>query len=538
MKRTLALILAMMLLVSVFACTASAEAPKVIRYGHGYDATTLDPQNAEDDGSYFVINNIIEPLVVGYDGTIHPGVAESWETSEDGTVYTFHLRQSNWSDGTPLTAKDFVYAAQRVLSPDAAYAQAYSFYTLKNGEQYNLGECAFEEVGVKALDDYTLEYTLSAPSATFLFDVSGYAFAPMNQAACEKYGETYGAEADNMLTNGPFICTEWLHDSKITISKNENYWNAENVHIDEVQYIIGASGQVAVDLFMAEELDVAGFSKQDNIDTMMMLGMDYTTNLSSSNFIWMNCSGGSDATTKFMSNTNFRNAISAAISREDVMRVCNVVGVPADRIAAPTLVTASGKSWDEAYPVEGWSTQAEPEKAKEYLNKAMEELGTTVEEVPELVMVCFDSQSNMTKLQAIQDMVFQTLGINCVISPQPIQQMFALVMGGEFDFWVGGKSLETPDWLSQIGFEFSDGQGAIGGYKNEEYNAMFHAAETAATQEEREALLIQLENIIIEDMTTLHLFWSEEYTFTVPGLTGLKELNGYGPYFAMCEMAS
>lgn len=538
MKRALSLLLALVMMISVCAVYASADSGKVIRYGHGYDATSLDPQNNEDDGSYFIVNNIIEPLVRGYDGVINPALAESWESDEAGMVYTFHLRQSTWSDGTPVTANDFVYAAQRILDPEKAFAQASAYYILANGEKYNMGECAFEEVGVKALDDSTVQYTLDHADATFLFTVSGYAFAPMNQAACEQYGETYGAEAGNMLTNGPFTCTEWLHDSKITIVKNPNYWNADSVKIDEVQFIVGASGQTAVDLFMAGELDVASFSKHDQIDMMEMLGLESTTQMNNSNFIWMNCSGGSEATAAVMSNANFRNAISAAISREDIMNVCNVVGTPAYRIAAPTLVTSSGKSWDEALPVEGWSVKAEPEKAKAYLDAAMAELGMTVDQVPELVMVCYDSQSNMVKLQAVQDMIFQNLGINCVISPQPIQQMFQLVMGGEFDFWVGGKTIDTPDWLGQIGFEFSDGLGAIGGYQNDEYNALYHAAENAATQEEREAILVQLEQIIVNDMTTLHLYWSEETTFTATGLTGLKDLNGYGPYFAMCEYAN
>jgi len=509
----------------------------VIRFGHAYDATTLDPQNCYDDGSYYILNNICEGLVVGYDNEIHPGIAETWDVNEDGTVYTFHLRQSTWSDGTPLTAHDFVYSAKRVLDPNMAYENAYTFYSLKNGEAYNLGECDFEEVGVKALNDYTVEYTLENPSAIALYMFSSYVFAPVNQAACEQYGETYGAEANTILTNGPFTCTEWLHESKITIQKNENYWNADNVKIDEVQFIIGASSQVGVDLFMANELDVGIFTGNTSINALNMLGLNSETKLSGSNFVHMNCSGGSEASARFMSNANFRKAISCAISREDIMRVGDIVGIPAHRISAPTLTVADGRTWDEAYPLTGWSTTAEPEKAKEYLNLALEELGATVEEIPTLVMVCFDSQSNLDRLQAMQDMLYQTLGINCEISPQPIQQMFELVDNGQFDFWTGGKTVEVPDWLDQIAYEYSTEPGSIGYYNNPEYDALYDQAGKTASMEERNELVFQLEQMIVDEMTTLHLYWNEDYTFMVPSLTGLKECNGYGPYFALCDYA-
>ena len=296
MKKMLALVMAALMPMSCFSASAAEE--KVLRFGHAYDATTLDPQNCTDDGSYFVINNIIEPLVVAHRGQVHPGIAESWEISEDGLVYTFHLRQSKWSDGTPLTANDFVYAVKRILDPAAAFENAYSFYVIKNGEAYNLGNCAFEDVGVKALDDYTLQYTMEYPSVTTLYAFGGYAFAPMNQAACEKYGTAYGAEAENLLTNGPFTCTEWLHESKITITKNPNYWNAENVKLDKVEFVIGAARQVAVDLFMAGDLDVGTFMDHDSIDTLTMLGMESVSRLSGYNFLHYNVAGGSKETQK------------------------------------------------------------------------------------------------------------------------------------------------------------------------------------------------------------------------------------------------
>ena len=538
MRKIFALLLTIVMMMSLFTgCGSSSQEDeyKVIRFGHAYDASTLDPQNCYDDGSYYVLNNICEGLVVGYDGEIHPGIAESWEISDDSRVFTFHLRESTWSDGTPLTAHDFVYSVKRILDPESAFENAYSFYDLVNGEKYNMGECDFEEVGVKALDDYTVEYTLETPSASGLFGFCSYLYAPVHQATVEEFGETYGAEADKILTNGPFTCTEWLHESKITIKKNENYWNAENVNIDEVQFVVGAADQVAVDLFAANELDAGIFYDQDAINSLDSMGLESESRIAGYNFIYLNCAGGSDETAKFMSNVNFRKALNCAISREDVMKAGAAVGQAADRISAPNLVTDSGKTWDEAYPVEKWSTTAEPEKAKEYLDAALAEIGATVEDVPTLNMLCFDSQANMDKLQAVQDMIYQTLGIECKINPQPIQQMLDMVDNGEFDFWTGGKTLEYPDWYQQVAFEFTNEPGSVSRYDNPEYTKLFDDYDRTTTIEEGEKLLHEMEKTIIEDMTCIHLYWNEDYTYTVSGLTGIKNLNGYGPWFAMCD---
>lgn len=555
MKKMIALLLATMMLLALSAGCSGDDKPAVdnpgnndasqpvvddkydvIRFGHAYDATTLDPQNCYDDGSYFVLNNVNEGLVKGYGGEIHPGIAESWDISDDGMVYTFHLRDAKWSDGTPLTAHDFVYSAKRILNPETAFEQAATYYNFKNGEKYHLGDCTFEEVGIKALDERTLECTLEDPTAVFLHALASYAMGPVKQEACEAAGEEYGAEADSIVTSGPFTVTEWLHESKITLKKNEHYWDADNIHIDEIQFIIGAESQVAVDLFMAGELDVGLFTGNTSINTLNSMGLNSISRMSTYYFAHLNCAGHDEEAGRFMGNANFRKALSCAIGREEIMLVSDVVATPSHRIMVPTLNTASGKSWDEEYPLNGWSASAEPEKAKQYLDLALQEIGATVEEVPVLEMLCFDSQNNLDKYQAMQDMILQNLGINCVINPQPIQQMLDMVDNGQFDFWLGGKPVTTPDWLDDVGSEYdSTYAGAITGYVNPEYSRLADEASKATDMKVRNELLYQMEQIIVNDMTTLSLYWLEECTMFVPELTGIEDCNGLGPYFANCR---
>lgn len=543
MKKTIALVLIVVMIMTFTAgCsggntnTGSEDAYHVIRFGHSYDPTTLDPQNCYDDGSYFILNNINEGLVIGYGGEFYPGIAESWDISDDGMVYTFHLRDAKWSDGTPVTADDFVYSAKRILDPNTAFEQAATYYSFENGEKCHLGECSFDEVGIKAIDDHTLECTLEDPTATLFYGLAGYGMGPVKKEAVEAAGEAYGAEADTIVTCGPFVVDEWLHDSKVVLKKNENYWNADNIKIDEIQFIIGADGQVGVDMFTAGDLDVGIFSENKQISTLETLGLESTVRMATYYFCHLNCSGHNEEAGRFMSNANFRKALSAAIGREDIMLVSDEAAEPSTRITVPSWETEDGKTWEEEYPLEGWSTVAEPEKAKEYLDKALKELNAKVEDIPELEMLCFDSQNNLDKYQAMQDMILRNLGINCVINPQPIQQMLDMADNGQFDFWLGGKPVTYPDWLDEVGMEYdSTFRGAIAGYENPEYSALAKSCDLAPTMKERSDILYEMEKIIADEMTTLSLYWLEEYTMYVPELTGIEDCNGLGPYFANCE---
>lgn len=537
MKKIIALVMAVaMLLICLAGCGGEGSGGtdyKVVRFAVAYDAPTLDPQQSKDDASYFIVTQIGEGLVMGYGGEIHPGVAERWETSEDGLTWTFHLRESKWSDGTDVTAKDFVYAAQRALDPNAARVAAQVFYVLENGEAYQQGQCSFEDVGIKTVDDHTLELHLAYPNAALLYIISRFDWFPMNQQACEAAGISYGAEADTLISNGPFVCTEWTHESKFVMKKNEYYWNAANVQIDELQYIIGAEDQVAADLAQAGELELMQTRNLQTIATLEGIGFASDKIIDTTAFLHMNCAGQNE-TGRFMSNLNFRKAISCAIDRTAVLNVAAEAGVVGTRITPPETLTADGTDWYEAYPLaDGWSTTAEPEKAREYLQKALDELGATTADIPEFELLCFDSQKNLDRGQAIQDMVLQTLGVKIVMNPQPLQQMLEMVDNGQYDFYFGGKPVIYPDWLKEIGYEYNiKDASAVTNYDNPAYTALYEEAERCVDMHERNRCINEMETIILEDMTTLYLYWQETNWCHVANLNGIEQLNGYGPYFA------
>ena len=542
MKKIIATVMAAVLLLGCLAgCggnddNSNGDAYHVIHFAVEYDAPTLDPQATNDDAAYLVINQIGEGLVVGYGGEIHPGMAERWDTSEDGLTWTFYLRESKWDDGTAVTANDFVYAAQRALEPGTARIAASEYYVLENAEAYQAGECDFEAVGIKAVDEHTLELRLAHTNAALLYTLSNYNWFPMQQQACEAVGISYGAEADTLASNGPFVCVEWGHESKFVLKKNENYWNADNVQIDEVQYVIGAADQVAADLAQAGDVDLMQTNDRQTIATLESLGFSSDKVVDTTAFLQMNCAG-QEETGRFMSNVNFRKALSCAIDREAVLQVAGETGTVGTRITMPGTLTADGKDWYEEYPLaDGWATKAESEKAKEYLQKALDELGATAADIPELELLCFDSQKNLERGQAIQDMVLQTLGVKIVLNPQPIQQMLEMKANSEFDFCFVGKAAVYPDWLKEIGYEFNSADpSAVTNYNNPVYTELYNEASQCVDMHVRNQCVNELESIIMEDMATLYLYWEETNWLHPANLTGIEQLNGYGPYFATAQ---
>ena len=227
MKKFAALLLALVMVLSMVACGStedtttadttgdatadSTSASNVLNVMVEVEVQSLDPQLATDGTSFEVIANFTDGLTqMDAEGAAVPAIAESWDISEDGTVYTFHLREdANWSNGEPVTANDFVYGWQRACDPATASEYAYMLSQIgqiKNAAAIQAGEMDLSELGVKAIDDKTLEVTLEVPVSYFLSLMYFPTFYPMNQAFYESLGEgTYGTSADTVLSNGAFI---------------------------------------------------------------------------------------------------------------------------------------------------------------------------------------------------------------------------------------------------------------------------------------------------------------------------------------------
>lgn len=284
------------------------------------EPNTLDAQKGSDMYGNKIINNINEPLLrMGEkeDGTneILPAAAEKYEVSDDGLVYTFHLREGlKWEDGEPLTAKDYEYGIKRAVDPATGSESAFLLDPIKNFAKLNgaEGEVNMDELGVKAIDDMTLEVTLENPATYFPTLVPFRVMLPCRQDLVEKYSDKYGAEADTVLSCGPFKVSEWTHNSRVTLVKNEDYWDKDNVKVETVNLPIMTDTNTVMNSFAVGEVDAVRTVLPEWVDKFK--GMDEVKNkevaVPSVAYLTINHQD------EYLKNDKIRLAISLAIDKE------------------------------------------------------------------------------------------------------------------------------------------------------------------------------------------------------------------------------
>jgi oligopeptide transport system substrate-binding protein len=266
------------------------EGKKQLNITNTSDIPTLDISKAEDTVSSEVLMNTMEGLVkLDKDGKIAPGIAEKWEKSEDGKTWTFNLRKNaKWSNGDPVTAKDFEYSWKRTLDPATASTYGFIMYDIVGAKDYNLGKVDNSDgVGIKAVDDYTLQVELVRPVHYFDSLMFFKSFLPQNQKAVEQFGSEYGTAADKIVYNGPFTLSSWKIEDMYTMSKNPTYWDTNSVKIDKVNTKVVKDGNAALNLYETGDIDIAVLSSE-NVDKYKDSPEFKTTLKASVNFFQIN----------------------------------------------------------------------------------------------------------------------------------------------------------------------------------------------------------------------------------------------------------
>lgn len=259
-KKLLAALLATAMTVTMFAgCgtpgskdskkddSSASSGKKRITYTLREDLPSMDPQNSNSISCATAEICTYAMLTRNVEGEIKPDAAESWDISDDGLTYTFHLRDGlKWSDGEDVKAGDYVYGIQRLMDPEMASDYAFIGYILKNGAEVNSGSVPVDELGVSAPDDKTVVIELAHPATYFLSMAAMATFGPTRKDYVEKYGKEYAADPEKSVYNGPFKMTEWKHGDEMILSKNENYWDADSIKLDEICVKTVADAKTAV----------------------------------------------------------------------------------------------------------------------------------------------------------------------------------------------------------------------------------------------------------------------------------------------------
>lgn len=476
----------------------STSDEKVLRYALKAEPPTLDPQLANSIPSATVGFHICDGLMRNNEGKIVPGAAESYEMSDDGLTYTFKLKDNlKWSDGEKITADQFVYGMQRLLDPATASEYAFIGMILKNAEKVNSGEVPVTDLGVKAIDDTTLEIQLEYPAGYFLSMLSMTQFCPTRQDLVEKYGKDFAADPDKNVYSGPFMVTDWAHGDRITLSKNPNYWDADNIKLDKVEIITVADANTQVAMYEEGELDF--------VEVPTELSANYADKTTSyydgaNDFVKLNMDGSSA-----LSNKNLRLALNYAMNRADYVQLTTGGIYDANtRYVLPQVNGVKGDYGDE-YPYEAFPLKGDAAKAKDYLTKAIAELGVASAADVNLELLTGDTEQNKKEVEVIQAQLQDTLGIKITIKQVPYKQRLEMENKHEFQMVVSGWVPDYSDPYSYLELWTTDSTYNQISYSSAAYDGYMKSSQTLTDPKERLDALFNAEKTLCEDAAIMPL---------------------------------
>ncbi|HBH12529.1 MAG: Oligopeptide ABC transporter, periplasmic oligopeptide-binding protein OppA [Clostridiales bacterium 38_11] len=349
------------------------EEQQILRVNWGSDPPDLDPQTTSDQLSMWILNSVMEGLVrLNPDGTIGTGLAESYTISDDNLTYTFYLRDAYWSDGTPITSHDFRYAWIRALNPTTKSNYAYQFFYIKGAREFNCGEeNDASTIGIKSLDDKTLEVTLNNPTPYFLNLTSFVTYMPVQNQTANLFGREYGETADQMVFSGPFIIEQWIKNDKLVLKKNEMYHDADAVRLDGIKGYMIRDNDTILRMYENDELDFINLPPEF-INKYLYSNEFKSLPEATTWYLMFNCEN------KYFSNYKMRLAFALATDAEAYVNViAQNSGAVAEGLTPPSM-TGKGHSFafDRYSVLPGYDT----DYASILFDEALAEIGATREE--------------------------------------------------------------------------------------------------------------------------------------------------------------
>lgn len=499
--------------------TATGGSGGTLNMRNTMEPTSLNTLLATYAYDFTPINAMIECLYRDDENDVpQPAGAETVDISDDKLVYTFHLREdATWSNGDPVVATDYEFAWQQALNPEVASDYAYMLYFIHNAESYFNGEVEWSEVGVKVIDDYTLEVTLDnpLPYATDLFAFP--TLAPINQKFYEEVGaDKYATDAEYFCCNGMYELTEWSHNSEIVFEKREEYWNADAVGPDEIVYKIITDSQAGLNSYLSREIDYTDLDSGEVVQQAEAAGFEVGVKPARSSYYLI-----VNTEDEFMSNQNLRLALAYAIDKQALIdTVYQNDNQPMTSFTPPAIYGAAGadgptfqeallEERGEMYPASG-----DLEKAQEYLQAALEELGCTVDEL-NLSIDCADDSLRRNCATFLQEQWRQNLGLeNITVNSMQTKQVSANRQSGDYCMSLGGWSPDYNDAINFLDLWVTDGGNNDSFWSNEEYDNLIAQATAEADEEVRQQYLFDAEEILAAEMPVIPLYWQcQNYSY-------------------------
>ena len=454
------------------------------------------------------------------DNVYHPAAADSWEVSEDGLTWTFHLRENaKWSDGEPVTAEDWVYSLIRYEDPAMANPYAFFFYNILNAEAFNKGEIEVEQFGVKQVDDYSFTITTSQPISYFMDIANWHYLVPKH--IVEEHGDAWADSPETAITNGPFVIQEWNKGSNVVYGLNPEYNGPWKPKIERLEMtIIPESGAPLLQMYQADEIETAPLDGDQLAQVMAdpnMQNQVFSQTAFTTAYLFFN-----DTKAPF-DNLQVRQAISHAIDRDALVQVMQGLVEPAYG-HLPTGFPCSQNDNEEFRAIQAY----DPEQAQQLLVDAGYPNG---EGIPALEL--WTRQGQYTReAEAIQNMLKETLGINVTVKDQERAFFMDKLAVHEIDF---GLVQWGADFVDPSNFFDWWGNQSRHTWQNAEFNQLIDEARSLIDEEQRCMLYNEAETILASDVGAVFVVYPVTGSLYKPYVGGLP-LNEKGTLGQMTQI--
>ena len=486
------------------------------------EPTTMNTMLAYDTGSSSILREIVSGLFkLDKNDKPIPDLIESYTVSDDKLTYTFKLKQGpKWSNGEPVTAKDYVFGWTTAMKPETG--ASYSFIladNIKGGDDYAAGKIKEDGLGISAPDDYTLSITFNKPIPYALSLFAFTAYMPLNQKAYESIGaDKYGKDADGVVTDGAYKVTEWQHNDHVTLTKNEDYWDKDKIGIPKLKYVMLSDANATLNAFKAGQLDFMTVGK-DQIKLLQAEGQPIAKYIETGPWYFMY-----NTTQKPFNNAKVRQAFGMSVDIDSYINDVLADGsVKADGLVPPGIAGANG---DYAEARGSIQPKYDPAQAKTLLAEGLKEVGMTADQFKP-VFTSTNTTSGQRDAAFFQEQWKTNLGVSVEIKLLDNKARFEAMQSQNFQFVMAGWSPDYNDPMTFLDMFMTNNGNNNGKYSNKTYDDLVTKAINEADPAKRQDYLIQAEKLVASTDAAIYPIYYRAINYT----TSQKYTGGtYTPF--------
>ncbi len=479
------------------------------------DPTSMDPRKNADPCTSCLNFLIYEGLTqMGKNGSVELALAEKIDISEDGRIYTFYLRDAIWSDGEPITAYDFEHSWRKTLSPQFSAACPHLFYPIKNAQKALQGIVPITETGIQAIDAKTLRIELENPTPYFLSLITFCNFYPIPRHV-EIQNPSWECDFNSpIVQSGPFKLEKWKRSKEIFLTKNEHYWNADNIHLNRIHISIIPDERTSLEMFLNDELDC--------VTTLTMpIPLDGLAECRRKGILQAHPIGGLIFCTfnveRFpFDNANIRKALSLSIDRRAITEnIMQLSETPATQFIPPIFLNSEERPLFSPH---------DPQLAKEYLHRGLQELGIDLQQISDALILSFEGKDQNRKIaQTIQSQWKTALNLDAKLFEADQKSILQKHMNRDYHVGLDHAIAQYSDPSNILDrFKYKITKKNLPGFENSEYIRLLDEASLMNDPQKRFTVLRQAEEILAKEMPIAPLFYYQQGELVNPKFTNIE----------------